>query len=65
MGITHPKSDQWLYVISGTGQAIVKGRKVSLRKGSLLLIEARETHEIKNNGRQQLITVNFYAPPAF
>jgi len=52
-------------VISGTGQAIVEGRKVSLRSGSLLLVEAGEPHALKNSGRRQLVTVNVYAPPAY
>ena len=61
----HEKSDQWLYVVSGEGQALVKGRKVSLHTGSLLLIEAGEMHEIKNSGAQPLVTINVYAPPAY
>ena len=59
----HEKSDQWLYVVSGEGQALVKGRKVTLQTGSVLLIEA--VHEIKNSGAQPLVTINVYAPPAY
>jgi mannose-6-phosphate isomerase-like protein (cupin superfamily) len=61
----HPKSDQWLYVVSGSGWAKVEGKKVRLKDGSLLLIEAGERHEIGNSGRRKLITVNVYAPPAY
>lgn len=61
----HEKSDQWLYVVSGEGQALVKGRKVPLESGSLLLIEAGEVHEIKNSGAQPLVTINVYAPPTY
>lgn len=61
----HPRSDQWLYVVSGTGRATVKSRKVALRAGSLLLIEAGEQHEIRNTGRRPLVTINVYAPPAY
>ncbi|MDR5682564.1 MAG: cupin domain-containing protein [Armatimonadota bacterium] len=61
----HPDSDQWLYVVSGEGQAVVRGKTVRLRPGSLLLIEAGEPHEIRNTGTRSLHTVNVYAPPAY
>jgi mannose-6-phosphate isomerase-like protein (cupin superfamily) len=61
----HPKSDQWLYVLSGRGKAVVEGRETELAPGSLLLIEAGERHEVVNTGKQPLETVNFYAPPAY
>lgn len=32
-------ADQWLYVESGEGEAIVEGTSQSLRAGSLVLIE--------------------------
>lgn len=61
----HGHSDQWLYVISGNGQAIVEGRETALSPRTLLLIEAGERHEIKNSGDTPLETLNFYAPPAY
>lgn len=61
----HRGSDQWLYVLSGTGTAIVNGKRHTLRRGSLLLIERGETHEIRNTGRQPMRTLNVYVPPAY
>jgi mannose-6-phosphate isomerase-like protein (cupin superfamily) len=61
----HRAADQWLYVVSGTGEAIVEGKHHPLRAGSLILIEHGEHHEIKNLGRIEMKTVNFYVPPAF
>lgn len=61
----HATEDQWLYVVSGTGEAAVEGRARALSEGSLLLIEAGETHEIRNTGRTDLVTINVYAPPAY
>ncbi|TAK04346.1 MAG: cupin domain-containing protein, partial [Candidatus Manganitrophaceae bacterium] len=46
----HRSSDQWLYVVSGTGVAIVKEKRYPLREGTLLLIERRDKHEIRNTG---------------
>src|SRR5262245_4225718 len=61
----HRGSDQWLYVVSGTGTAIVNGRRSTLRAGTLLLIERGDTHEIRNIGRVPLRTLNIYVPPAY
>jgi mannose-6-phosphate isomerase-like protein (cupin superfamily) len=61
----HRGADQWLVVESGTGLAIVNGRRVKLRAGSLILIERGDRHEIRNTGRTALKTLNFYVPPAY
>ena len=61
----HDGADQWLFVVAGTGVAHVNERRVLLRAGSLLLIEHGDRHEIRNNGRGRLTTLNFYVPPAY
>lgn len=61
----HRGADQWLYVVSGTGLAIVDGARRALRAGSLLVIERGEHHEIRNTGSTPLRTLNLYAPPAY
>ncbi len=61
----HKGADQWLFVISGTGTAIVSGESVPLREGTLLLIQRGDHHEIKNTGRTALRTLNIYVPPAY
>jgi len=61
----HQGADQWLFVISGTGIATVNGKRIPLTAGSLLLIEHKDRHEIKNTGRALLRTLNVYVPPAY
>lgn len=61
----HAGADQWLFVVEGSGLAIVEGARRRLQRGSLLLIERGERHEIRNTGRSLLVTVNFYSPPAY
>jgi mannose-6-phosphate isomerase-like protein (cupin superfamily) len=61
----HRGSDQWLYVVSGRGEAVVAGKRQALRAGTLLLIERGITHEIRNSGRTLLKTLNLYVPPAY
>jgi mannose-6-phosphate isomerase-like protein (cupin superfamily) len=61
----HRGADQWLFVESGAGLAIVNGRRVTLRPASLILIERGDRHEIRNTGRTPLKTLNIYVPPAY
>lgn len=66
----HRGSDQWLFVVSGTGTVKVesepgKQRRIGLKAGTLLVIERGERHEVRNTGRTLLKTLNFYYPPAF
>jgi mannose-6-phosphate isomerase-like protein (cupin superfamily) len=61
----HRGADQWLFVESGRGIAIVNGKRLTLRAGSLLLIERGDRHEIRNTGRTPLKTLSVYVPPAF
>jgi mannose-6-phosphate isomerase-like protein (cupin superfamily) len=61
----HRATDQWLFVVAGTGSATVENRRVALKAGTLLVIERGENHEIRNTGRTLLRTLNFYSPPAF
>ena len=61
----HRGADQWLFVLSGSGVAILSGRTHRLRSGSLILIERGTKHEIRNTGRTPLRTLNLYVPPAY
>jgi mannose-6-phosphate isomerase-like protein (cupin superfamily) len=61
----HRGADQWLFVVAGTGRALVNGRRYPLRAGSLLLIEHGDRHEVRNTGRAPLRTLNLYVPPAY
>jgi mannose-6-phosphate isomerase-like protein (cupin superfamily) len=66
----HSGSEQWLFVISGSGEAKIGKRRGQLRRvkletGSLLIIERGELHQIINTGKRSLRSINFYAPPAY
>ncbi len=61
----HPKAEQWLFVIAGSGKARVGKRSIRLKAGSLLLIEKGEVHQITNDRESPMKTINFYAPPAY
>ena len=61
----HRGADQWLFVQSGRGLAVVNKRSYKLSPGTLLLVEKGDEHEIRNTGRGLLKTLNFYVPPAY
>jgi len=61
----HRGADQWLYVVEGSGLAVINGHKTKLKAGSMVLIEAGDRHEIRNTGRTLLKTVSVYVPPAY
>lgn len=62
---THRGADQWLIITQGTGIAVVNGSKLALKVGTILLVEAGDTHEIRNTGRGLLKTISIYLPPAY
>lgn len=59
------KADQWLFVLSGEGEAQIEGKRHAITTHSLIVIEAGERHEIFNTGTEPLETLNFYTPPEF
>lgn len=61
----HDASDQWLFVVSGEGEAVVEDEAVDLGPRTLLLIEAGEAHEIRCTGGDPLRTLNVYVPPEY
>jgi mannose-6-phosphate isomerase-like protein (cupin superfamily) len=61
----HGWADQWLFVVSGTGSVIVDGRRIALKRGSLVLIERGERHQVRAGRRSRLKTLNIYVPPAY
>src|SRR5437870_1807630 len=61
----HPRCEQWLFVITGSARATIGKRSVTIKPNSLLLIEKGTPHRITSTGQKPLVTLNFYAPPAY
>ena len=61
----HRGADQWLFILSGQGRALVNGKPYKLSPGTLMLIEHGDRHEVRNVGRGLLRTLNVYVPPAY
>lgn len=62
---SHGGTDQWLYVEDGSGEAVINGHTYPIEPGSLILIQRKDLHEIRNTGRVPLKTLNIYVPPAY
>ncbi len=60
----HRGADQWLFIVRGSGEAVVNGHRYPLRAGSLVLIERGDLHEIRSTGKGPLETLNLFVPPA-
>ncbi len=65
----HSHSEQWLFVVEGSGEIVFDTRgerkHIALEANSLVLISQGELHQVRNTGRSPLVTLNFYAPPAY
>ena len=61
----YPRSDYWLYVLSGEGLATVEQQSIPLSAGCMMLIKAGEVHAIHNSGAQALKMLNIYAPAVY
>jgi mannose-6-phosphate isomerase-like protein (cupin superfamily) len=61
----HRGADQWLFIVAGTGIAIINEDRYSLEPGCLIVVEAGDFHEIRNTGKEPLQTLNIYDPPAY
>ena len=61
----HRGADQWLFVVAGTGTAIINEKHFPLRQNVLILIERGDRHQILNTGPELLRTLNIYVPPAY
>ena len=57
----HSHPDMWevFYIESGVGIITVNGEKYSLTKGTCVMVEPNDTHEIINNGDRDLV-INYF-----
>ena len=58
---THSHSDMWevFYVESGSGMIVVNGQEYRLTKGTCIMVEPEESHEIINNSQEDLV-LNYF-----
>jgi mannose-6-phosphate isomerase-like protein (cupin superfamily) len=60
---THHDTDQVLYFVDGTGEAVLDGERSEVSAGRLVFVGAGVLHNFVNTGDQPLRLVSAYAPP--
>ena len=55
--------DQLLYVVKGSGKAVIDGVEEILDKGSVFCVTAGTKHNVRNTGGEPLKLFTVYAPP--
>ena len=60
---THDENDQILTFVSGTGEAVVSGKKKAVAQGDLVVVPAGTKHNFRNTGPNPLVLYTVYGPP--
>ena len=60
---THHETDQILYFVDGTGEAVLDGERSEVSAGRLVFVRAGVLHNFVNTGEEPLHLVSAYAPP--
>ena len=58
---THPKSDEYLYVIKGKGKLVIDGRQYQVKKGDAIFIPKGILHSYENQSKMTEF-VQIYTP---
>lgn len=59
----HPHTDQMLFFVEGTGEAILNGETRKVEEHDVVFVPAGATHNFKNTGDEELKLFTVYAPP--
>lgn len=60
---SHPHGEEVVYIIHGTGRALVDGEVAPIREGSLVLFPQGKAHMLHNTGEEEMKVICFFAPP--
>jgi mannose-6-phosphate isomerase-like protein (cupin superfamily) len=59
----HPETDQLLFIVAGTGKAVVNSETVEVKESDAVFVPAGARHNFINTGREDLRLFTIYAPP--
>ncbi|MDP5147516.1 cupin domain-containing protein [Shewanella sp. ULN5] len=60
----HEKAEQFFFVLSGVATLIVEGKAHSLNPTEGFHVKANTTHQLKNDGDQELVFIVTSTPPS-
>ncbi|HSX18926.1 MAG TPA: cupin domain-containing protein [Candidatus Saccharimonadales bacterium] len=59
---THDDNDQVLYIVQGSGKAILNGEEKAFKKDDIFLVQAGTEHNFVNTGEEDLKIITAYSP---
>jgi len=59
---SHPQGEEVVYILSGTGRALVAGEVAPVTAGSIVVFPKAAVHMLHNTGRDELKAICFFAP---
>lgn len=59
---SHPKSEELIYIITGSGKVMIDDKVGDVRAGSAILFEEGKVHMLKNTGEVEMKVICFFAP---
>ena len=60
---THPNTDQILFFVEGSGEAVLNGETKPIEKHSVFFVPAGTEHNFTNTGGEDMKLYTVYAPP--
>ena len=59
---SHPKGEEVIYIIHGSGRVLVDGSVSDVRAGSTVLFPQGKVHMLHNTGSEEMKVICFFAP---
>lgn len=59
----HPTQEEAFFVYEGSGFVVVNGEEIPVRRGSVVVIAAGETHQLRASVNEAMRVYNCVAPP--
>jgi mannose-6-phosphate isomerase-like protein (cupin superfamily) len=59
---SHPKGEEVVYILSGSGRALVAGEVAPVRAGSIVVFPKAAVHMLHNTGKVEMKAICFFAP---
>ncbi len=59
---SHPRSEELIYIITGSGKVMIEDEVGEVRAGSAILFEEGKIHMLRNSGDVEMKVICFFAP---
>ena len=59
---SHPNGEEVVYILSGSGRALVAGEVAPVKKGSIVVFPKAAVHMLHNTGKVEMKAICFFAP---